>query len=187
MTRANLNFIYQNSGEAPRTLFHYHNGDQYPEGLLCFYGLESFLTVDRPWTPEDFRGWIQANYTVPGRAVTKLANGLSVDRQITTDQPAEPEDLGEGGQPRIYFTDGFITDYSYEFEVRSGQNHVTVWNWDQRVFRGTARRFLSYCRRRMDKRSTVALPHHSEQALLGQVLALVQQANDDGAAAAIAA
>lgn len=117
MTRSNLNFIWQNPGEAPRTLFHYHNGDQYPEGLLLFYGIEEFLSIKRPWTPDDFRSWISKNYREAGRQVTQLAGGMSLDMHCETDIPAEPEDLGDGGQPRIYYTDGFITDYSYVFRV----------------------------------------------------------------------
>ncbi len=163
MTRANLNFLWQNSGEAPRTLFHYHNGDQYPEGLLQFFGIEPFLCSDRPWTPEDFRAWIRANYRKPCRKVTTLPNGVSIDMHAETDDPAEPEDLGECGQPRIYFTDGFLTDYSYLFtqEYRSGRkqkdgtrplkpcNWVTVWNYKRMIFDGSAASFLTFCRKRV--------------------------------------
>ena len=39
----------------------------------------------------------------------------AIDTHTETDTPAEPEDLGEGGQPKIYYTDGFTTDYSYVF------------------------------------------------------------------------
>src|SRR5438132_8063918 len=104
MTRGNLNFIWQNPGESPRTLFHYHNGDQYPEGLLQFFGIEEFLRIPHLWTPEDFRAWIRKNYKVPCRKVTALGNGVMLDAHADTDEPAEPDDLGEGGQPRVYFT-----------------------------------------------------------------------------------
>jgi hypothetical protein len=90
MTRSNLNFVWQNSGESPRVLFHYHNGDQHPEGLLQWFGIESFLTLDRLWTPGDFRDWIQANYKVACRKVTKFPNGVTIDAHAESDTPAEP-------------------------------------------------------------------------------------------------
>lgn len=175
MTRANLNFVWQNPGEAPRTLFHYHNGDQYPEGLLAFFDIEEFLMIGRPWTPDDFRTWIAKNYRVAGRKVVQLPNGLTLDAHCETDVPATPDDLGEGGQPRVYYTDGFITDYSYVFFVdsfhRGAQaNHILVWNWDRRIFNGSARRFLGYCRTRSEKHRLTSLPHHSEHALKDAVL-----------------
>lgn len=178
MTRANLNFVWQNQGEAPRTLFHYHNGDQYPEGLLTFFGIEEFLSVARPWTPDDFRAWIATNYRVAGRKIVKLDNGMTMDSHCETDEPAAPEDLGEGGQPRVYYTDGFITDYSYVFSVDAfkrgaAANRVSAWNWDRRILRGSARQFLSYCRRRCEKRLLTPLPQHSEHAIKDTVLAKV--------------
>ena len=163
MTRGNLNFVWQNIGEAPRTLFHYHNGDQYPEGLLQWFGIEEFLTIDRPWNPDDFRSWIRENYRKAGRQITKLGNGLSIDAYTLTDEPAEAEDFGEGGQPKVYYTDGFVTDYSYVFTLRyvHGRrkkdgtrpchvgNWVTAWNFEKLIFNGTARQFLKFCRKRV--------------------------------------
>lgn len=164
MTRANLNFVWQNHGEAPRTLFHYQNGDQYPEGLLQWFGLAAFLTIDRPWTADDFRAWIRGNYKRPCRKITTFANGITVDAHAETDEPAEPEDLGQGGQPKIIYTDGFITDYSYVFEPgfqfgpkrKDGSrrsipcNRVTVWNWRKCIFDGSAQRFLRFCQKRVE-------------------------------------
>ena len=163
MTRANLNFVWQNPGEAPRTLFHYHNGDQYPEGLLQFFGVEEFLTLDHLWTPDDFTSWVRGNYRQACRKVTTLANGVSIDAHAESDEPAEPEDLGEGAQPRIVYTDGFLTDYSYVFTHRHvpgrrrkggsrpyrERNWVTVWHFRRLVFDGSAERFLRFCQRRV--------------------------------------
>ena len=163
MTRSNLNFVYQNRGEAPRVLFHYHNGDQYPEGLLQFFGIEEFLLCDRPWTPDDFCAWIRKNYRVACRTITTLANGVSIDAHAETDELAEPEDLGEGGQPKIYYTNGFITDYSYVFTPghRHGrhrkdgsrrlipENRVCVWKWKRLIFDGNAKTFLRFCQKRV--------------------------------------
>jgi len=163
MTRANLNFVWQNRGEAPRTLFHYHNGDQYPEGLLQFFGIEEFLSLPQPWTPEDFRSWIRKNYRKPCRQITTFANGITLDAHAESEEPAEPEDLGEGGQPKVYYTDGFVTDYSYVFthhdvfgrkrkdgsRVSREQNWVTVWHWEKLLFDGNAKKFLTFLRKRV--------------------------------------
>lgn len=163
MTRANLNFVWQNGGEAPRTLFHYHNGDQYPEGLLQYFGIEEFLSLPGLWTPDDFRGWIRKNYRVATRKVTTFANGVTIDQHAEGDEPAEPEDLGEGGQPKIFYTDGFLTDYSYVFTHRSVrgrtrkdgtalhrlQNWVVAWDSSERIFDGSAKRFLTFLQKRV--------------------------------------
>jgi hypothetical protein len=163
MTRSNLNFVWQNQGESPRVLFHYHNGDQYPEGLLQFFGVETFLTLDHLWTADDFRDWIRQNYRQACRKITKLGNGMTIDAHAETDDPAEPQDLGEGGQPKIYYTNGFTTDYSYVFtdeyvpgrKKKDGsrpyvqRNWVTVWNYKRLIFDGSARRFLAFCRKRV--------------------------------------
>lgn len=166
MTRANLNFVWQERGECPRTLFHYHNGDQYPEGLLQFFGIEEFLGISHLWTPEDFRAWIRKNYKKPCRKLTKMPNGMVLDAHAETDESAEPEDLGEGGQPRIYYTDGFITDFSYVFthhpmpkrrrkdgtrEFQS-MNWVSVWQFQRLIFDGTAARFLRFAEKRVEPR-----------------------------------
>ena len=55
MTRANINYIYQNSGEAPRTLFFYWNGDQYPSGIRDLYNVLDFTTGDM--TADNFKKW----------------------------------------------------------------------------------------------------------------------------------
>lgn len=186
MTRANLNFIYQSIGETPRSLFHYHNGDQYPAGLLCFYGIEPFLTLDHPWTADDFRAWIATNYRKAGRAIATLPNGMKIDRYGESDEPAEPQDLGEGGQPRIHFTDGFLTDYSYVFKSGSDghrpDNQVTAWEWDELIFSGTAREFLAYCKAETKESNLVPLPHKSEQAIFDSMLAVVAGGRPPGTA-----
>lgn len=144
-------------------MFHYHNGDQYPEGLLQFFGIEGFLTADHLWTPDDFRAWITKNYRQTCRKVTTFPNGFSIDSHAESDEPAEPEDLGEAGQPRICYTDGCITDYSYVFTHRHvpgrkqkdgtrpylERNWVTVWNYQKLIFDGTPRQFLTFCRKRI--------------------------------------
>jgi hypothetical protein len=107
MTRANLNFV---SHEA--ILFHYHNGDQYPDGLVDYFGIRELCAIDRLWTPDDFKAWIRNNYTEATRRITNFANGMSIDAHAQTDVPAETEAVE---QPCIYYTGSFITDYSYVF------------------------------------------------------------------------
>jgi hypothetical protein len=114
MTRANLNYIWQVWGEAPRTLYLYWNGDQYPLGLKDFYHVLEF-TEDRPWTPEKFKAWVKQNYET------------------------DCIDLGEGGQPKVYYEHGYIVDYTYVFDA--GNHGVKVWHWAELVFEGTAEMF----------------------------------------------
>lgn len=114
MTRGNINYIYQNQGEVPRTLFIYHNGDQYPSGLRDGFNVMQF--VDGDWSIESFNKWIYDNYehAVPGEIV----------------------------QPKVYYTDGFITDYSYVFDRDS--KTIKVWEWDKLVFSGDVKKFTKW-------------------------------------------
>ncbi len=115
MTRANINFVYQNMGEAPRTLFIYHNGDQYPTGMRDYFHVLDF--TEGNMTPERFKAWILMNYE------------------------KEVEDLGEGGQPKIYYTDGFCTDYSYVF---TAEGTISVWSWKDLIFDGNKKEFKKW-------------------------------------------
>ena len=114
MTRSNLNYIWQNLGEHPRTLYLYHNGDQYPLGIRDFYRVLDF-TEDKPWTPAKFKTWTKRVYEM------------------------EPVDLGEGGQPKIFYENGHIVDYTYVFDA--GNHGVKVWHWAELVFEGSAEMF----------------------------------------------
>jgi len=120
MTRANLNFVWQKKGEAPRTLFHYHNGDQYPTGIRDNFNVLELVSGEL--TPKRFKEWIKKNY-----------------------EGEEPEDLGKGGQPKIYYTDGFITDYSYVFDANL--NTIIVWNWTDKIFEGTPKKFIEWIKK----------------------------------------
>lgn len=117
MTRANLNYIYQNMGDVPRTLFHYWNGDQYPRGLRDFYKVLTF--IDGDWSIDSFKKWIHDNYE--------------------GSMPSEVK------QPKIYYTDGFITDYSYIFEKRD--KSIKVFEWDKKIFDGDAKRFTQWIKK----------------------------------------
>lgn len=142
MTRANLNFVWQNRGEEPRTLFHYHNGDQYPSGIRDSYNVLDL--VKEEITPERFKEWIKNNYKEYKRVRQgSKKSGMSIEFNQETEIPSEAEDLGEGGQPKIYFTDGFITDYSYVFEP----DEVSVWNWKELIFEGSRKKFIAWIKK----------------------------------------
>lgn len=125
MTRANINYIYQNIGEAPRTLFYYRNGDQYPEGLRDHFNVLRLLS--EPITPDRFRDWIRKNYS-EGK------------------EKATVDDLGEGGQPKIYYTDGFITDYSYVF-CPDGRDNFLAYQFQDKIFQGTREEMADWFRK----------------------------------------
>jgi hypothetical protein len=119
MTRANLNFISQNIGERPRTLYYYQNGDQYPTGLRDFYKVLDWLKFGA-FSKEGFNNWIEANYS----------NG---------DQ-ARPREITH---PAVFYnTSGFITDYSYVFD--QSINRITVYEWDKKIFSGSVERFIKW-------------------------------------------
>ena len=87
MTRGNLNFIWQEWGKPPQTLYHYHNGDQYPKGLRDQFNIAMLLDN---YTLKGFKVWIKENYD---------AEAVEIDH------------------PCIFYDDaGFITDYSYVFD-----------------------------------------------------------------------
>lgn len=120
MTRANINFIWQNTGEMPRTLFFYWNGDQYPRGIRDFYNVLDFVSKDM--TAKRFKNWAEKNY-----------------------EDVLVEDLGEGGQPKVYYTDGFITDYTYAFDVGgNGQPKIKVWEYAELIFDGDDKEFIKW-------------------------------------------
>jgi len=114
MTRANINFISQNTGETPKTLFVYHNGDQYPQGIRDIYNVLDF--IESEMTIEDFKKWIKDNY--------------------------DGEQIEEIDQPKIYYTDGFITDYSYIFDTMS--DNIYVYCWSNKVFDGNKDEFIKW-------------------------------------------
>jgi hypothetical protein len=114
MTRGNINCVYQKLGHAPSTLFFYHNGDQYPTGMRDHFNVLDL--VAEPITPARFKEWAQKNY-----------EGVKV-QSIR--------------QPKVYYTDGFITDYSYVFECN--RDDVLVWNWDKSIFSGTREEFIKW-------------------------------------------
>lgn len=116
MTRGNINYVWQEQGHAPMVLWFYWNGDQYPTGVRDYHGMLELVKKGRP-TKEQFIAWAKANY-----------------------ENIEIEDLGEGGQPKVYYTDGFITDYSYSFDSHG----VHVWNYAELIFDGSYEDFYKW-------------------------------------------
>jgi hypothetical protein len=153
MTRANLNFVWQELGSHPRTLYFYYNGDQYPSGLRDHFGVKAWLGKPEAFTPEGFKQWVRTAYF---RSVRESHPDLQVEA-------FGPEEISH---PAIHYdTAGFPTDYSYLFEVglmpytirlsqedqakgilgRTGwKNGVRVYNWDERIFKGTVEAFLTW-------------------------------------------
>lgn len=115
MTRGNINFISQKRGEAPKTLFVYHDGDQYPSGIRDHFHVLDFTSGD--FTPERFKDWVKTNYGQTPRSVA---------------------------QPKIYYTDGFITDYSYVFDAGMSEPTVMVYEWDKQIFKGNPDKFKKW-------------------------------------------
>lgn len=170
MTRGNLNFVSHGS-----ILFHYHNGDQYPEGLVDYFGVRDFCGIDRLWTPDDFRDWIRNNYTEACRRITTAPNGMTIDAHAQSDIPAEPEAIE---QPCIYYTGSFITDYSYVFthSFKPGRkrkdgsrsyrtvNYVYAYNWAKLIFEGTPKDFLRWVEKKRDPEPHLMPPDQSVKA-----------------------
>lgn len=117
MTRANINFIYQKRGHSPRTLYFYWNGDQYPAGIRDYYNILEFVEGDM--TAERFQEWANENYK--GVKVSNIQ------------------------QPKVYYTDGFITDYSYCFEAC--HNQILVWEWEKLIFDGDKDKFIKWIKK----------------------------------------
>lgn len=142
MTRANLNYVYQERGSNPKTLYFYQNGDQYPRGIRDFFHVDQFINSD--WTPKAFKKWIGDNYKVQGRKVTKCKNGITIDAHCELEEPARTSKISH---PCIYYDDaGFITDYSYVFDSTL-EKSVKVYQWDEQIFNGTAKDFLVWLKK----------------------------------------
>lgn len=142
MTRANINFVYQEKGHMPKTLYFYQNGDQYPRGLRDFYHVEDFLTSD--WSPKAFKEWLAKNYHTQGRQITKFENGLSLDAHVELPEQAKPKRISH---PCVYYDHyGNIADWSYVFDSTL-EKAVKAYCWDKLVFSGDAKGFSKWLKR----------------------------------------
>jgi len=50
-------------------------------------------------------------------------------------------------QPKIYYTDGFTTDYSYIFDAANMEPNILVYNWSDKIFDGTAKEFITWIKK----------------------------------------
>ena len=119
MTRANINFVWQGKRGKKQTLYHNHNGDQYPQGIRDVYNVLSFINQER-WTVNGFRQWLFTNYEIgddhrilPHSAIYEDASGIPMD-------------------------------YSYVFDSTDGKKCVQVYKWDEKIFDGDADTFVSW-------------------------------------------
>ena len=111
MTRANINFRYFNEKEKRfETIYCYHNGDQYPMGLVKFYNIMELFKDENGISKDNFISWLTKNYSEDIKYIKTLAT------------------------PCIYYDDcSMITDWSYVFEE---EGLVLVYEWDKLVFKG---------------------------------------------------
>lgn len=127
MTRANITFIpnLENTRDKEKPFrYFYHNGDQYPSGIRDHYHVQQF--IDSNWTVEAFDKWYKDNYN---------------------DDFSDPDSPEWVDQPKVYFTGGFITDYSYVFDYSFNEHKVYVWNWAKLIFEGTDKEFIQWLER----------------------------------------
>lgn len=144
MTRANLNYIYQDPDKGYRVLYWYHNGDQYPTGLRDCYHVADFIQSDM--TPEDFKRWIATNYSeeTDAHGPDMIISADKAETSQPTGKQATPEEITH---PCIYWdTANFIADYSYVFESTYKKN-IKVFCWDKVIFDGDPKKFLSWLKR----------------------------------------
>lgn len=53
---------------------------------------------------------------------------------------------------------------------------MTAWNWDRRIFTGSAERFLGFWRKHAEQRQIVPLAQHSEHAIRDLVVGKLEDA-----------
>lgn len=122
MTRANLNFHYQNWGDVPKTLYFYHNGDQYPSGLRDYFNIKEWLVNKNALESAYFVKWITQNYKK---------------------NPKDRPQVEKITHPCImYDSGGFMADYSYLFDATA--NRITVYKWDKKIFKGSKEQFITW-------------------------------------------
>lgn len=137
MTRADLNFIYEENGDKKKVLYWYHNGDQYPRGLREFYGIVKWLKNPDKFNKDGFTEWLAKNYfEYKSVAYTNPKTKMTlVDNWVKTEKIAKPE------QKHFVTIDGF-TDYNYVFNGVTGI--ITAYSWAKPIFEGTREEFIKW-------------------------------------------
>jgi hypothetical protein len=134
MTRANLNFVYDDKGKET-ILYYYQNGDQYPRGIRDFYHILDWLNDENKFNAKGFREWLGANYKETKAIAYKNGNMTLVSNYEPTEIPAKPE-------KKTFTIMGDLTDYSYLFD--SIHNKVKVLEWEETIFEGTRQEFCKW-------------------------------------------
>ena len=138
MTRADINYIYQETGSMPKVLYHYHNGDQYPSGIRDGYNVLDFVLGD--WTPENFIKWIGDNYTESDRVIASNDSGMSIEYSQDSGRKATPE-LKDHKIIDDY------TDYGYVFDGTLNKRKITVYSFGDKEFEGTIDEFVRWIKK----------------------------------------
>lgn len=136
MTRANINFAWRDKG-AQKVLYHYHNGDQYPTGFRDEYHVLDWLKDEDAFTPDGFKKWIADNYTEAIMVTYGSDAGASMQVYEHNENPAVPTE-------QDHTTIGDLTDYTYVFQKGYGDNTVQAYNWDEQIFHGTVKEFITW-------------------------------------------
>jgi hypothetical protein len=148
MTRANINYVYwaekrdKDGWKGIKTLYYYQNGDQYPTGIRDNYKVLDFINSDH--SKKAFEKWLGDNYTeTKAVAYTNKTTGITlVSNYEPTKIPARAWNIKS---PCIYYdTGGFITDYSYIFDNTGESLKVIAYNWEDKIFSGTAEEFTKW-------------------------------------------
>jgi len=135
MTRADINYIYQDTGSTPKVLYHYENGDQYPSGIREDFKVLDFINSD--WSKEAFIKWIGDNYTETETVRATNGGDISIEFERKTKTPVRPKNKTHK------IVDGY-TDYGYVFDNLLGKRTVTVYNWGKEIFEGTDKEFAKW-------------------------------------------
>lgn len=136
MTRADINFIYQDKA-GKGYLYWYHNGDQYPAGIRDYYNLLDWLKNKDQFNRAGFEDWLGKNYTEQHTvAYTNKKTGTTlVSNYEPTEIPAKPE------KKHFEVVDTF-TDYGYTFDAITGT--IKVYHWGQVEWEGTREAFTKW-------------------------------------------
>ena len=129
MTRADINFIHKDG-----ILYHYHNGDQYPDGIRDCYNLLDWISKKDDFNVKGFTKWLADNYVEVKRM--RVSNGeTSMEYNEDTDTPVKPTN-------KKFVTIDKFTDYGYVFD--STNDRVTVYSWGKSIFEGTRPEFVKW-------------------------------------------
>lgn len=115
MTRANINFKSKDGN-----VYHwYWNGDQYPHGLVIWYGILGWISYKEKFNSDGFAKWVGANY-------------------FDENYP----DYTIAVSPRSFLVGDGEDDYTYNFDEEKGT--VLVREWKEIIFNGSREDFIKW-------------------------------------------